>query len=375
MRDSLCFGDIQDLSMDVQHSSAPLLRQLESTERQNRARASAWAELETKLRNDLEEHVIQLEKITKERNDLRASDKRWQRLLKEKEDEIISSQETIEALSAAIETLEAKVDELEEEGKKLKEGWVQVERQASEGVTKARNDIMKTMVDSEERYRSQIEALEKELEVESEKRSNLEKQLDSLAESVKAAEFMQSSATNGGEGPSSEKEKRLRATTNQASILHDTLIGMDSDVDDDIDDEDEDEMNSAQGYGSFAAVEQLSLGLKGAKLELESLRKQLISSEEVRSNLLAELGETRQAAEKLSLFEEKVSELTMELKLKNMEIEGLRDDISDVRSLYRSQLDALLEEKMATPPILALPDEKESEEDQWDDLNLDSEND
>lgn len=334
--------------MDVQHSTAPLLRQLESTERQNRARASAWAELETKLRTDLEDHVIQLEKLTKERNDLRASDKRSQRLLKEKDDKIASSQETIEALSATIESLEANVEQLKEEGEKMKEEWVNVERAASEAVAKVRNDMMQTVVDSEERYLSQIESLEDELEDERHKRQNLVQQLDALAENVQAAEFSHHSSMSAGERSSSpEKETRLRATTNQASILHDTLVGFDSDEDDGEEDEG---VNQLQG-GSFAAVEQLSQGLKGAKIELEALRKQLTSSEETRESLVAELAETRQAAEKLPLFETKVRELTMEVKLKDMEIQGLRDDIADVRFLYRQQLDSLLEEKAAVPPL------------------------
>ncbi len=354
--------------MDVQHSTAPLLRQLESTERQNRARATAWAELETKLRSDLEEHVIQLEKITKERNDLRASDKRLNRLLKEKEEEVASSIETIEALSSTIETLEAQVEDLEKEKKRMKEELARAERQASEGLNKARNDIMKTMNDREERYLSQIAGLEERLEMEREKRGNLEKQLDILAENVKASEFTQKSPSLGGNyGVSSEEEKKLRATTNQASILHDTLIGLDSD-----DDNAEDEViNTAQDFGSFAAMEQLSLGLKGAKLELEALRKQLTSSEEIREGLLAELGETKKAAEKLSLFEERVSELTMEVKLKDMEIKGLQDDIADVKSLYRSQLDALLEEKAAEPRQQANPPEEDNGDeniDGWDDI-------
>mmetsp|Transcript_13289 Transcript_13289/g.28840 ORF Transcript_13289/g.28840 Transcript_13289/m.28840 type:complete len:110 (+) Transcript_13289:726-1055(+) len=109
--------------MDVQHSTAPLLRQLESTERQSRSRASAWAELETKLRSDLEDHVIQLEKLTKERHDFIASDKRSQRQLKEKEEDIASSHETIDELSATIETLETKVEELDDEGKNIGEEY------------------------------------------------------------------------------------------------------------------------------------------------------------------------------------------------------------------------------------------------------------
>mmetsp|Transcript_13287 Transcript_13287/g.28829 ORF Transcript_13287/g.28829 Transcript_13287/m.28829 type:complete len:242 (+) Transcript_13287:726-1451(+) len=222
--------------MDVQHSTAPLLRQLESTERQSRSRASAWAELETKLRSDLEDHVIQLEKLTKERHDFIASDKRSQRQLKEKEEDIASSHETIDELSATIETLETKVEELEDEGKNIRQELVVAERKASEGASKVRNEMMQTVVNSEERYQSQIERLEEELDGERQLRGNLEKQLDDLAESVAAAEFH-----DQGEGGqrSPAKEKKLLSATNQASILHDTLAGFDSDVDDDDDEGDE----------------------------------------------------------------------------------------------------------------------------------------
>ena len=341
--------------MDVQHSTAPLLRQLESTERQSRARATAWAELETKLRSDLEENVIQLEKLTKERNDLVASDKRSQRLLKEKEEEIASSQETIDELSSTIETLEAKVEELEEDRKKVKQELAVAERKASEGASKVRNEMLQTVVDSEARYQSRIDALEDELNGEKEQRSALEKQLDDLAASVSAAQFAEEHARNGREQNSPARQKKLRSATDQASILHDTLAGFDSEVDDDDDDEidERDENGISQmmhrGSSSFAAMEQLTQGLKGAKVELEALRKQLASSEETRESLSRELGEARQAVEKLPLFEQKVSDLTMEVKMKEDEIRCLQEDIADVRFLYRTQLDSLLEEKAATP--------------------------
>jgi chromosome segregation ATPase len=225
--------------------------------------------------------------------------------------------------------------------------------------------MMKTLVESEERYRAQIEMLEDELEAERQRRNNMEKQLDDLAGSVAAAEFTQNDVDMREHGKHSPaRAKKLRKATDQASILQDTLAGFDSDVDDDDDDDDDDdegvENGTTQVHGngsSFAAMEQLSLGLKGARIELVALRKQLKSSEDTRESLLEELGEARQAAEKLPLFEQKVSDLTMELRLKEMEIQGLRDDIADVRFLYRSQLDTLLEEK-AVPPV---PSSNESE--------------
>lgn len=345
--------------MDVQHSTAPLLRQLESTERQSRARATAWVELETKLRSDLEEHVIGLEKLTKERNDLIASDKRSRRLLKEKEEEVASSLETIDTLSTTIETLEHKVGELEEEGKRIKQELVLAERKASEGASKVRNEMLQTVVDSEQRYQSQIDALEEELEGERERRSNIESQLDALAEGVAATEFAQPAQL------SPPKEKKLCSAIDQASILHDTLVGFDSDGDEEQGDEDGINISNGDRGGSFAAMEQLSLGLKGAKVELEALRKQLASSEETRESLVEELGEARGAVEKLPLFEQKVSDLTMEVKLKEMEIQGLQEDIVDVRFLYRTQLDALLEEKVvlspstSSPPSMPLKEEKD----------------
>jgi len=262
---------------------------------------------------------------------------------------VASSHEAVDALSATVEQLEARVDELEEESKGLKQVLVVAERKASEGVSKVRNEMLQTVVDSEQRYQSQVEALEEELNGERERRENLEKQLYDLAASVEAAEFVQDGFMGRDQLPP-VKEKKLRSATGQASILHDTLAGIDSDVDDD--GSNEDGMDELDDRGSFAAMEQLSLGLKGAKAELKALRKQLAFSEATRESLLEELGAARQAVEKLPLFEQKVSDLTMEVNLKDMELRGLEEDIADVRLLYRTQLDALLEEKAAMPPSL-----------------------
>ena len=347
-----------DLSMDVQQSTAPLMRQLESTERQNRARASAWAEIETKLRSDLEDHIIKLEKLTKERNELASSDKRLQRSLKEKEEEIASSVKTIDELTSTIGTLEKRLMETEEDSKRMKQELIVAERKVLEGASKVRNEMMQTVVDSEERYRSQIDSLEEALDEERQRRVLLEKQMDDLVQSVSSLDFRHTThnTSNGGQH-SPEKERKLISASNQASILQSTLAGFDSDIDDDdVDDDDGQSPGERQAGGSFAAMEQLSLGLKGAKTELEALRKQLVTSEETRASLLDELGNARQAVEKLPLFEQRISELTMEVKLKEMEIQGLKDDIADVKFLYRSQLDDLLEAKAISP--LLQPEER-----------------
>ena len=51
--------------MDMQSTTAPLLRQLESMERQSRLRAANAAELESRLRSELEENTIENENLGK----------------------------------------------------------------------------------------------------------------------------------------------------------------------------------------------------------------------------------------------------------------------------------------------------------------------
>ena len=95
-------------------------------------------------------------------------------------------------------------------------------------------------------------------------------------------------------------------------------------------------------------MEQLNQRLKEAKVELETLRQSLASSERVRGSLLQELSETRVAKEKLPLFEAKVQELAVDNREKEMEIMALKDDIAEIRQLYRFQLNTLIEEKAAS---------------------------
>mmetsp|Transcript_5269 Transcript_5269/g.7702 ORF Transcript_5269/g.7702 Transcript_5269/m.7702 type:complete len:688 (-) Transcript_5269:351-2414(-) len=340
------------LSMDVQQSTAPLMRQLESTDRQNRARAAAWAELETKLRSDLEEYIVQNEKLLKERTEIRVESKRLQRTSTENEEELVNARSTIATLTMEVQNLETKLDEVERESRKMREDWVEVERQASEGAARVRSEMMRTVVDSEDRYRSQMEVLERDLQAERMKREGLEGKLEELAQSTGMMSLTNSIPMGGGRRDPLEKEKKLRSTTDQAAILQGALGDFGDSSDEEDENEDDENMGSAAtAAGSFAAMEQLSQGLKGAKLELEALRKQLASSEKTRESLVTELGETRQAAEKLPLFEAKVAELMREVQEKDFEIRGLQDDINDVKLMYRCQLDALLEEKASLTPL------------------------
>lgn len=345
--------------MDIQSSTAPLLRQLESMERQNRVRAANWTELENRLRSELEEAVIQNETLSKDRSEFKAKLTRLERSVKERDDDLASSRSIIEEQTTKVTRLETQMAKLESEAEKRQEEYEKVERLASEGVARVRSEMTQTVVDSEERYRGQIDKLEKDLAVEREKRSQLEQQVEQMLENSGMILAPQAAASIRIE----TKPKKLRQAEGQAEILAGALGLDDSDNDDADDDDDDDDFDirldrdkvaaggepSRMGgsINSYAALEQLSSRLKTAQVELESLRKSLRESQATRNSLVEELGETRQAKEKLPLFEAKVKELTDENRELEMEIRGLRDDIAEVRELYRTQLNVLLEEKAA----------------------------
>jgi TATA element modulatory factor len=339
------------LSMDIQSSTAPLLRQLESMERQNRARAANWAELENRLRSELEDAVIQNETLSKDRSEYKANYNRLERSVKDRDDELTAARTTIEEQTSKLTKLESHLARLESEAEKRQEEYEKVERLASEGVARVRSEMTQTVVDSEERYRSQIGKLESELTVEREKRSQLERQVDQMLENAGMIVAPQALTSIRRES----KPKKLRQAEGQAEILAGAL-GLDDTDDEEDDAEDGDDFDLGGGteggdpsrrgsINSYAALEQLSSKLKTAQMELVSLRKNLRELEQTRDSLVEELSETRQAREKLPLFEAKVMELTEENREKELEIRGLRDDIVEVRELYRTQLNVLLEEK------------------------------
>lgn len=336
------------LSMDVQNSTAPLLRQLESMERQNRVRATAWAELETKLRTDLEDSVIENEKLTKECNDYKSDLNRTTRVSKERYEELIICKNLIEEQKVQLEKQETQIDEMETESRKRNEEYTEVERLANEGVSKVRSDMMKTVLESEERHQGQLKAIECDLTKEREKRILLDRQVEELLESsgVMVIPNPISSTTSLAEASSSVK--KLRSAEGQADILAGAISSLDGDSEKAIDDIFMKEDQPQSAMSSFAAMEQLSQRLKESKVELDNLRTAMESSERVRASLVEELSETRVAKEKLPLFQAKVQELANSDIEKDQEISALKEDISEIRNLYRSQLNVLLEEKAAT---------------------------
>ena len=325
------------LSIDLQQSSAPLMRQLESTERQNRARASAWAELETKLRSDLEENVIQNEKLLKEKNELEAEIKKIGRSLQGKESELIISQTRLEELNAILTESSNRSDSAVGELEALKVEFANFEQMIKANESKARTEIMNNIRDSEEGYNDQIESLEVELRQERDKRTALEGKIQEMMNIAP-----NSALANTGSNATQSPRRNLGSKENQAAILQGTLLGLDSNGDDN--DEEGDEQESIAS-GSFAFIEQLSQALKASKLERATLRKQLDDSEERRAVLENESVKSNEATKSLPLLEAQVVQLTQEVAEKDMEIQALREDINEVRQMYRTQLNVLLEEK------------------------------
>jgi hypothetical protein len=316
-------------------------------DRQNRVRASNWTELENRLRSELEENVIHNETLTKERSEFKTKCSRLERLVSDYEQDLKQCKRTVEEQTTKISKLETQLEEMEVKAAKREEDYSKVERLANEGVMRVRSEMTQTVVDSEERYRGQINKLENELREERDKKSQLEKQVEQLLENagmimMPATEMIRREA----------KPKRLRQAEGQAQILAGAL-GFDSDTDDDDNeagvgspmDRGEGNGTSGSSLNSFAALDQLTSKLKANTVELESLKRNLRESERVRESLVEELSESRVAKEKLPLFEAKVKELTQENREMELEIQGLREDIADVREMYRAQLNILLEDK------------------------------
>jgi outer membrane murein-binding lipoprotein Lpp len=116
--------------------------------------------------------------------------------------------------------------------------------------------------------------------------------------------------------------------------------------DDEHDDTYDNPNSLSTNVSSFAALDQLTSSLKATKNELLVLRNRLAESEKNREELMETLAECRSAKEKLPLFESKVKELTAENEDLLQQINSLREDIAEVKELYRAQLNVLLEEKV-----------------------------
>ncbi|GAX24948.1 hypothetical protein FisN_2Lh224 [Fistulifera solaris] len=329
------------LSMDIQSSTAPLLRQIESAERQSRSRAAAWAEIESSLRSQLEETVISNEQLLKEKGDLKTRNARAERAVKEYETELKSLKIKLDDQIEMSRELQVRAHDLEIQNTKLKEEYSEVQRLANEGASKVRSEMSQTVMESEERHRIQVESIRRELGLEREKRSLLEKQVEELLD--KAGMIIPPQLSLPSHIPASQPA-RLRQSDNQFDILNEALGGLGSDEEDE-DNEDKAINQQGDAHGSFAALAELTSRLKAAKVELGVLKKQLVEAQGARDRMAVELNETRSAKEKLLLFETRVQELTRENEEMAIEIQSLQEDIAEVKEMYRTQLNVLLEEK------------------------------
>jgi hypothetical protein len=334
------------LSVDIQSSTAPLLRQLESAERQNRARAAAAAEIETKLRSELEETVMSNEKMSKERADLKTKLSRLERSAKESEDALKSTQQRLDEKISRVKELEKQIEKMEVDMAKKQEQWSEVERLANEGVSRVRSEMTQTVVESEERHRSQLDSIQKELAQEREKRRQLEQQVSGLLEN--ASMFAPTSDEQAVQRDA--KPKKLKKSEGQAEILAGALGGLSGsgDESDDNDDDDNDEHDMAQhmlgsnSTNSFAALEEMQSRMKATRVEIEGLRKSLAASEKAKELLVMELRDNRTAKEKLPLFEARCQELTEENRRLDMEVRVLNEEMEDMRMMYRSQMETYI---------------------------------
>ncbi len=335
--------------MDLQQSSAPLLRQLEASERQSRARASAWAELESKLRADLEENIVKNENLNKERYEIELELKRLKRAMNDRDSEVSVAQSKIQELNDLLDQTNTEYNNTVLGLEKIKGEFDSFRLQAKENESKIRTEMVISLRESEERYNDNVESLEVDLRQEKDRRIALEEKI----KEINASALTTMKSSNGNSDSTGRTKKRsLGGKDNQVDILQSTLYGLNGNDSDEEDEEENDSENVATGgvQESFAFIEQLSQALKAAKSEKELLRKQLLDSEEKRNVLENECVLSKDAVDKLPRLEAQILELTQINEEKDLEIQGLSQDIFEVRQMYRSQLDVLLEEKASGSP-------------------------
>ena len=309
-----------------------------------------WTELEQKLRADLEELMSKNEELDKALTEEQIKGKKNDRLLRSKQLELEHFKREYDNLSDQVDSLEGKLTEANLDEKKVKEKMEAMERSTNEASLNIRNEMMKTVMDSEKRHEEEIAEYSRKLRQSAEERSQLEEKLESLLESTSNMLSLSPSKM--------DSTSAIGSVTDQVSILENTLSGLDDPLE-----AKDSSLNNSDGINdgviplsstnssSFVAMEHLSQTLRASKLEMEALRKQLRISEEAREALQEDLAAARVAAEKLPFFEHRVKELTIDLEEKQMDIDEVRENMMEVKEMYRAQLDNLLEEKVANTPI------------------------
>lgn len=324
------------LSMDLQQSSAPLLRQLESAERQSRARATAWAELENKLRADLEQFMLENENSVKEKKLMEAEISKLRVSIQGLEAERDSNVSKVKELSSQLDDALKKHDEAITESDNLKQECEELESRLKKSESRIQAEILENAREHEERYKDLTASLELQLQQEREYRASLEKKIQDM---VRNDDFIEKQEVVVAKSP----QRNLSNVIKQADILNDALQFMEDSDDEGADHQGKTQTDVSGVSESFAFIEQLSQALKITKLERDALRKQLVESEERRSIIEKELVKAKDASEALREIELKMSHLNREVEEKDMEIKALQEDINDVKQMYRDQIRRLLD--------------------------------
>lgn len=317
------------LSIDLQQSSGPLLRQLESAERQNRSRANAWAELESKLRTDLEESLHESLKLSKEKREMETEMKSLHREIQSKESELETANLRLSDMSKRISLTNDRYEAVVKELDSLQLEFTALEQRHKDKESKIISEMTVTLRESEERFNDHVDSLEVELRQEKETRQSLEGKIKELMENVSDTEILSPYAT------AKSQKRNLGKADGQANILQSTLMSINGN-DHEEDDEDVFDQHIKHAVNndsnSFAFMEEMTQALSRAKAEVETLRNQLDESHHHRSELESEL-----------------SRIKEHINNKDMEIRALEEDIVEVRHMFRSQIDALMAKDTEKP--------------------------
>mmetsp|Transcript_30554 Transcript_30554/g.60472 ORF Transcript_30554/g.60472 Transcript_30554/m.60472 type:complete len:799 (-) Transcript_30554:399-2795(-) len=256
------------LSVDMQDSTAPLLRQLESSEKQSRARAQAWAETESKLRHEVDRTITERDRLSKELSDVQAETRRLNRLLESREGEVESLAHRLGAASEETERLGAALRSATLEKENLTLRLEEKERAHTEAEERMRGEMNRRTFEADERRRDDVNRARGDAEEEKTRRKEAETMLKVAEEEGRRlrsrnrrAEAEEVGQPHHEDGSLNGHKRSIDPMSGELNLA--TL-----------------EVGAGASSSSFAVMEQLVSGMKVAKLEIQSLKNQLVSTEE-----------------------------------------------------------------------------------------------
>mmetsp|Transcript_30612 Transcript_30612/g.70068 ORF Transcript_30612/g.70068 Transcript_30612/m.70068 type:complete len:235 (+) Transcript_30612:1700-2404(+) len=173
------------LSVDMQESTAPLLRQLQSAEKQSRMRSAAWAETESNLRSELDRSLIERDKLSRNSTDAVAENRRMERLLQSRGEEVDSLTRRLGTAMEEREKLESSVRSLSLEKEGLNTRMEEMARSHADTVSQARTEMNRRALEADERRREEVRRVTEEMEEEKSGRKRVDERLKELEEERK----------------------------------------------------------------------------------------------------------------------------------------------------------------------------------------------